>query len=91
MICHIISLFGLYWLVVSQNTPAPAITDNHYGSAAYVPLIHGPGPLAGTFDFKAFVRGVSIAFNINGFNASDDVNYSEFADPVASRSAADPT
>lgn len=77
MIYQLSTLAALASVVLSQTTPAPVITDNHYGAAYSVALDHGPGPLAGTFDFKAFSTGVNVAFNVNGFNTSDETTYSE--------------
>lgn len=77
MIYQLSILTTLVSLVLSQTTPAPVVTDNQYGAAYSVALVHGPGPLAGTFDFKAFTEGVNVAFNVNGFNVSDETTYSE--------------
>lgn len=77
MIYQLSTFTALISLALGQTTPAPVITDNQYGAAYSVALIYGPGPLAGTFDFKAFTTGVNVAFNVNGFNTSDETTYSK--------------
>lgn len=53
------------------------VTDNQYGTEYSVALDKGPGPLNGSLDFRASDKGVTISVSMNGFNVSDDTNYSE--------------